>query len=224
MADKEKCIKALPFWNKLTEKEKAEVQGSLSTIDYPAGSLLHTTGECLGLIMIAEGRIRAYMMSDEGKEVTLYHLQEGDCDVLSAACVLSQITFDTEMTAEKDTRIVVLPASVLSKLKEKNIYVRSFIYEKLSARFSDVMNTMQRMLFYGVDQRVAAYLLDKSGDQNTIALTHEKIAVEINTAREVVARILRRFSKEGLLETGRGKITIHDKLGLQKIAGDLAEE
>ena len=187
--------------------------------------MLHATdGDCLGMVVVLQGSVRAYMVSEEGREITLYHINKGETDVLTASCILYQITFDTEMVVEEDSRILILPTVVLKGLKEENVYVRSYIYEVLTERFSDVMWTMQQILFYGIDQRIAAFLLDQvagngigSGQVPEIHITHEQIAREINTAREVVARIIRRFVADGLVETGRGRLRLIDLKGLRAL-------
>lgn len=222
-------LRELPFWKHLSAEEK-ERAAALSTIrEYEAGNILHAMeGDCLGLVVVLQGSVRAYMMSEEGREITLYHIREGECDVLTASCIMYQITFDTQMVIEERSRILIVPTSVLARLKEENVYVRSFIYETLTERFSDVMWTMQQILFYGIDQRIAAFLINRAEETGCegpecpeFRITHEQIAQEINTAREVVARIVRRFIDDGLVETGRGRIRITDYDGLYALAEDL---
>lgn len=246
-------LEQLPFWKNLSQEEKDRTL-SLSVIrEYEKGNILHATdGDCLGLAMVLSGSVRAYMMSEEGREITLYHIHDGEWDVLTASCIMYQITFDTQMVIEEKSRILIVPTTALARLKEENIYVRSFIYEALTERFSDVMWTIQQILFYGIDQRVAAYLVhraeeqgyslsdaggtkghaggaggtkssagDAGGDDPVIMVTHEEIAREINTAREVVARIVKHFINDGLVETGRGKVKIKDPRRIYELAGDL---
>lgn len=140
--------------------------------------------------------------------------------MLTASCILYQVTFDTQIVSEEDSRILIVPTTVLAGLKENNIYVRSYIYETLTERFSDVMWTFQQIVFYGIDQRVAAYILNQV-EKGVVRTTHEQMAKEINTAREVVARILKQFAEDDLIETGRGVITIKDRKGLMEITKDL---
>ncbi|MCR5033949.1 MAG: Crp/Fnr family transcriptional regulator [Clostridia bacterium] len=220
-------LEQLVFWDKLTDEEKERVADYAVIRDYKKDSILHAMeGDCLGLIVVLGGSVRAYMMSEEGREITLYHIREGEYDVLTASCIMYQVTFDTQMVLEEDSRILIVPTTVLAGLKQNNVYVRSFIYEVLTQRFSDVMWTFQQIVFYGIDQRVAAYLLNhaeerQAGEQADIVhATHEQIAREINTAREVVARIIKRFAEDSLLETGRGTVTIKDQKGLRRITED----
>lgn len=227
------CLEQMAFWSALSPSERERLVSSSYLRSYAQGSVIHTQdGDCLGLLYLREGDIRTSMLSEEGREITLYHIQEGDWDVLSASCVVNQITFDTHMTAARDCSILIVPASVLAGFKAQNIHVRCFIFETLSMRFSDVMWTMQQTLFMRVDQRLAGYLLDQyenagfsapqSGKNNhsstELLITHEQIAQEINTAREVVARMMRSFTSDGLVEGRRGRIIVKNPEGLRKIA------
>lgn len=216
-----RCLEKMPFWSALSSADRNRILSASYLRTYEQGSVIHTQdGDCLGLLYLREGDIRTSMLSDEGREITLYHLREGDYDVLSASCVVNQITFDTHMTAARRCSILIVPASTLSVFKASNVHVRCFIFETLSMRFSDVMWTMQQTLFMRVDQRLAAYLLEKweeNASDTELAVTHEQIAQEINTAREVVARMMRNFAADGLVEGRRGKIVIKDADGLRRI-------
>ena len=221
MTELKEQLKRLPFWEQLTDTEKNNTEAFAAIREYSKGSILHATdGDCLGMVVVLEGSVRAYMMSEEGREITLYHIRSGEYDVLSASCILYQITFDTQMVIEEDSRILIIPTTVLAGLKEKNIYVRSFIYEILTERFSDVMWTIQQILFYGIDQRIAAYLINHARN-NEVYATHEQIAREINSAREVVARIIKRFVDEGMIKTRRGKTIIIDQRQMRNLAEGL---
>ena len=218
--DMDKYLKQLPFYNRLSKQEKEDIIKFSSIKNYSKGTLIHSNeNECLGLIMLIKGSIRIYMLSDEGKEITLYNIEENDIEVLSASCVFNQITFDTELIAKEDCELLIVSVNYLSKLIEENIYVRSYVYESLADRFSDVMWSIQQILFFKIDQRIASYLIDKANKEKTLTLstTQENIALEINSAREVVTRMLKKFQKEKLIKINRKEITIIDKENLLKI-------
>ena len=207
----ESMLRDLPFWDDLTKAEQETVAGSMQKKHYPAGSVIHSREQaCLGLIFVVSGEARTFMLSEEGREITLYRLSPGDMDVLSASCVLSQITFETQLVADTDCTLYVLPAVTLSALKDENIHVRCFIFEKLGNRFSDVMHGMQRILFTRVDVRIAEYLRDtvRETGSATVHITHEQLAREINSSREVITRILKQFEKTGAIKAGRGRIEV----------------
>ena len=216
----EAAVSRLPFWQLLTEQERDTVQRSAMVRRYEKGALIHDGGsECLGLLLVLSGEIRTYLLSDEGREVTLFRLYPGELCVLSASCVISQITFDTQMTAQQETEVLIIPAGLVAALTEQNLSVRCFLYELATQRFSDVMWAMQQILFKGLDRRLAEFLLSEAArtGSDTIRMTHEQPAQHISSAREAVARMLKTFSEEGLVELKRGVITLRDKDGLRQM-------
>ena len=216
----EAAVSRLPFWQLLTEQERDTVQQSAMVRRYEKGALIHGGGsECLGLLLVLSGEIRTYLLSDEGREVTLFRLYPGELCVLSASCVISQITFDTQMTAQQETEVLIIPAGLVAALTEQNLSVRCFLYELATQRFSDVMWAMKQILFKGLDRRLAEFLLSEAArtGSDTIRMTHEQLAQHISSAREAVARMLKTFSEEGLVELKRGVITLRDKDGLRQM-------
>jgi CRP/FNR family transcriptional regulator len=211
----------LPFAEYMSAEEKKLAESSITVRSYSKGSVLYAnSGECLGFISIMKGRVRTILISPEGREVTLYRLSEGDVDVLSAFCVLSRITFRTQMVAETDCEVMMVPPSVLSQLKEDNPGVKGWIYDRLMDRFSEVMHVMEQILFSRVDQRMARFLLDRYEEtgERTITITQEQIAQGINSVREVVARTIKPLEKENILVVSRGKITIKDINALEDLS------
>lgn len=204
----------LPFWQNLTDNEKNIVRTYSVIQKYEKGKIIHSDNEkCLGMFLLISGEIRTYVISPEGREITLFKLHNNDCCVMSASCVISQLTFSSQMIAQNDCEILLISANIFSKLVQNNIYVKCYMYEVLTERFSSVMQTMQEILFMGFDQRLANFLIsetDRTGT-NEIKMTHEQIAQHINSAREVVARMLKRFSNDGIVELKRGTIIIKDK-------------
>lgn len=139
----EQMAARLPFWSLLTDREQETVRRGAVTRRYEKGALIHDGGsECLGMLLVLSGEIRTYLLSDEGREVTLYRLYPDDLCVLSASCVISQITFDTQICAQRETEVLIIPASIVAALREQNLPVRCFLYELATQRFSDVMWAM----------------------------------------------------------------------------------
>ncbi len=210
----------LSFWEHLEDVQKEYTADHAVIRYYEKGSMIYSGGSiCLGMACVLEGSIRVYLLSEEGREITLFRLEQGDPCVLSAACVISQITFDTHMEAEQDCALLVIPAAVFRQLTEENIYVKCFMYELMTERFSSVMWIMQQILFAGLDRRLAGFLVreyDRIGNPR-LRITQEQIAQQINSAREVVARMLRRFMSEGLVEMSRGVIILRDVERLRQI-------
>lgn len=218
--DRERYFESLPFWGLLAEEEKELVRSSAAFRHYEKGALVHSGGsECLGMLFLLGGQLRCYLLSDEGREVTLFRLYPGDLCVLSASCVISQITFETQLSTADDCDTLIIPAGVIAALKEQNIHVRCFFYELATQRFSDVMWSMQQILFKGLDRRLAGFLVserERTGS-DIIRMTHEQLAQHISSAREAVARMLKRFSEERLVELRRGEIILKDLQALREL-------
>lgn len=216
----ESVLERLPFWKLLTDSEKELVQQNAVIRLYKKGTRVYSSErECLGMLFVMQGEMRTYLLSEEGREVTLFRIYPNDLCVLSASCVISQISFDTQMSAQKDTEALMIPPNIMLLLKEKNLSVRCFLYELATKRFSDVMWAMQQILFKRLDQRLALFLMQESQrlGTDTIHMTHEQIAQQISSAREAVARMLKQFSEDGLVELKRGAIRLLDQKGLKAL-------
>lgn len=212
-------VPRLPFWTKLSPEEQAIVSERAVTKRFDKGQLVSSNNSaCLGIVFILEGEIRVSMTSDDGREITLYHARKNEACVSTASCVIQQLTFDTAVVAEKETTLLVVPALVCARLMKSNVHVRAFVFEKETERFSQAIWAIQLMLFKRFDQRLASYLVthfEKNGVPE-IKKTQEEIARDVNSAREVVARMLKDFSDNGLVEVKRGLIKLRDIDGLKK--------
>lgn len=211
-------LETFPFWTHLSKEEQNLLKQNTKEQKYPKGyNIHHGSEECAGLLYIKRGFLRAYILSEDGREITLYRLYEGDVCILSAACVLDAITFDVFVDTESPCEIYTVSAPILHDLAEKNIYVEAFNYRMAADRFSDVMWAMQQILFMGMDKRLAIFLVDESAKckSDEIHLTQEQIAKYMGTAREVVSRMVKYFVGEGIVESFRGGIRIVDKKKLK---------
>jgi CRP/FNR family transcriptional regulator len=210
----------LSFWDKLSSREMELFKNNIQKVKYSKGENLHSTdNECLGLLMVLSGELRVYILSEDGREVTLYRLSEGDACVLSASCILHNITFDVFIDAECDTEVLLLNISAFSQLTQGNVYVENFALRNTVDRFSDVMWAIEQILFTSFDKRLATFLLDESSKNKSsdIKLTHDQIAKYMGSAREVVSRMLKNFESLGIVKLSRGLIHIVDKDGLKKM-------
>ena len=175
--------------------------------------------DCVGVIIVKSGGLRSYILSEDGREITLYRLFSGDICILSASCIINSITFDVHIDAEMDSELLIINNAVFAKLAEENVYVENFSLKETAGRFSDVMWTVEQILFMSFDKRLAWFLLDEASrtKSDEIPLTHDQIARYIGSAREVVSRMLRYFVGEGLVEQYRGGIKIVDKKRLREM-------
>lgn len=210
----------LPFWQHLNQNEKNILINNASIIEYQSGQLIHHgKNDCVGILIIVSGKLRTYMISNEGKEITLFYLQPHNVCVLSAACILDSIDFEVLVEAKTICQIIQISSAAFLQLSKQNIYVELFSYKLATERFSDVMWAMQQLLFMSFDQRLAAYLIEASDRTNSldIKITHEQIAQDLNSAREVVSRMLKHFAKEGYVHLSRGKIHLINKQALASL-------
>lgn len=209
-----------PFWEKISGADREYICRNSHMLTYPKGRNIHNGEECSGVIFVCSGSLRLYMMSDEGKEITLYRLHRGDLCMLSASCVLDAVTFDVFVDAEEDSQCCVVSGPAFAAVSQRNPDIRIFALETAVSRFSDVMWVMQQILFMSMDKRLAIFLSDESArtGSDTIALTHGQIARYMGSAREVVSRMLKYFAGEGIVEVSRGGVTILDKKRLRDLA------
>lgn len=213
-------LQMLPFWDKLSDKEKQMlIRNSVIRSCSQEEIISGCDTSCLGMIFVIDGTLRAYILSDEGREITLFRLNKDEVCFLSASCVISQISFDTHITAQTKTDLLIIPSGTLSNVIKENIYAKCFMYEKITERFSSVMFSLEQILFMRFDTRLASFLIseyERTGKKE-IRMTHELIAQHVNSAREVVARMLKRFVSDGYIEMKRGCINIIDINGLRSL-------
>ena len=212
--------RAFPFWNLLSSEQKDNICRTSHAIKFPKGTNIHNGDECTGVILVKSGSLRVYMLSEDGKDITLYRLFPGDLCILSASCVLTTITFDVHVDAEEESDCLIVSGCAFSELCDKVPTAKIFALEATVARFSDVMWVVEQILFMSFDRRLAIFLLDESAKNgsDSIKLTHEQIARYMCSAREVVTRMLKYFSAEGIVENTRGGIRIIDKKRLRTLA------
>ncbi|MBQ1817803.1 MAG: Crp/Fnr family transcriptional regulator [Clostridia bacterium] len=220
MSDPAAYLERLPFWEHLDAGERAFALRNTGLRRAAKGSLIYSRDcACVGLVYVVSGAVRVYSLSPEGREITLLRLGEGEPCVLSAACVVDRISFDTHMETETDSVLLVLNAEAFRTITDGNIYARCFMYEQAAQSFSTVMRTMESILFDRFDSRLAGFLLEEAErtGSNALRLTQSMVAEKVNSAREVVARQLKSFAKQGFVKTERGIITVADAEGLRGI-------
>ena len=213
-------LETLPFWKELTDDQKQLLSTHIIERSFQKGDILnHGSQECTGLEMMVKGQARIFMMSPLGNEITLYRLLEQDVCVLSAACMIHSLTFTVSMEFETDAVILLIPKQILQIVSSQNCRVKDFTMELVADRFSSVMNTMHDVMFSSNEHRLAQALLTQMQLQEaaSLQLTHDTLAHELGTAREVVSRLLKQFQRDGLLQQSRGCITILDKQRLTRL-------
>lgn len=207
-------------WGKLADAQRRALEAAASPRRLEAGEQLSGAGECVGLLAVRSGRLRAYMISDTGREITLYRLFERDICLFSASCVMRGLQFDVSIEAEQPSEVLVVSPEVYKRVMEESAPLANYTNELMASRFSEVMWLVEQILWKSFDRRLAAFLLEESALESSDELrtTHERIAAHLGTAREVVTRMLRYFQSEGLVSLSRGTVRIADRQGLEALA------
>lgn len=207
-------IETQPFWEHLSLDDRQLLRDRTQQISFHAGQAIQSSERsCLGPIFVVKGIVRIYLLSEDGREATIYRLRSGEACMLSASCILSAITFDVQIDAETDCTLLVVPADLFSALMTRNLYVENFVYHNTTQRLSELVQAIERMFFLTLRQRVAAFLIDESAscDQNELSFTQEQLARAIGSAREAVSRILKQLTQTGSISVSRGGIHILNK-------------
>ena len=209
-----------PIWEQLTAEQQQRIESVIEYRTVKKGTHIQDSStECLGVVIIRTGQLRAYILSEDGREITISRLFEYDVSLLSASCVMPDLQFNVMIEAEKDSEFWSIPACLFKNLVDESLAVSNYARTLLSSNFSEVMWLMEQIMWKSFDKRLAAFLLEESNLENslTLKLTHERIANHMGTAREVVTRMLRYFQSEGMVALTRGTIQITDPKGLDTL-------
>lgn len=170
------------------------------------------------LFFLYDGRIRVSQTSDAGREIVLYRVDAGESCVLTTACMLAEEAYNAEGIAETDVTVVVLPKPVFDRLSAEEDAFRNFVFNAYSRRLIDLLRVVDDVAFGRIDVRLAERLLSLGKGLKEVRATHQDLASELGTAREVISRVLNDFQKRELIEQSRGLITLRNKAGLAAIA------
>lgn len=211
----------LPFWGKLTEEQQQRIANVIEFHQFKKDSHIHdSSADCLGLVIVRSGQLRAYILSPDGREITIGRLTEFDVSLLSASCVMPDMQFNVMIEAEKDSEFWSIPACLFKNLVDESLAVSNYSRNLLSSNFSELMWLMEQIMWKSFDKRLAAFLLEEAQLEESalLKITHEKIANHMGTAREVVTRMLRYFQSEGMVRLTRGAVELADIKRLSQLA------
>ena len=197
----------LPFWNKLTAEQQERIANVIEFRQIKKDTHIHdSSADCLGLVVVRSGQLRAYILSEDGREITISRLTQYDVSLLSASCVMPDMQFN-----------------VFKNLVDESLAVSNYSRNLLSGNFSELMWLMEQIMWKSIDKRLAAFLLEEAQleETNQLKITHEKIANHMGTAREVITRMLRYFQSEGMVKLTRGTIEIIDEEKLETLADNV---
>ena len=208
------------IWDKLTKEQQERLNKTVTNRNVKKGTIIHNGSmTCLGLILVESGQFRAYIYSEEGREVTIYRLFEMDICIFSASWVMQNIQFEITIEAEKDSTVWIIPPNILKDLMEESAPMANYMNKIMAGRLSEIMWLMEQIMWKSFDKRLAAFLLEESRVEDTdlLKITHEKIANHLGTAREVVTRMLRYFQNEAMVKLTRGTVEIIDRKKLEEL-------
>ena len=209
-----------PIWNKLNREQQQRLSDVTELQQIKKGTVIHDgSPECKGMVLVKSGQLRAYLLSEEGREITICRFFEMDICLFSASCVMPNMMFDVFIEAEKDTEIFVIPACLYQNLMDESLPLSTYSRDLITNHFSEVMWLMEQIMWKSFDRRLAAFLLEEAAveETNSLKITHERIANHMGTAREVVTRMLRYFQSEGMVKLTRGTVDITDEKKLRKL-------
>ena len=210
-----------PIWDKLSDVQRNRILDGLVCHQIGRGTVIHSGSmDCTGLLLVKSGQLRAYILSDEGREITVYRLLDRDVCLFSASCMLRSIQFDITIEAEKDTSLWVIPAELYRSIMEESAPAANYTNEVMAARFSEVMWLVEQIMWKSMDQRVAGFLLEESAIEGSrqLKLTHDSISRHLVTHREVVTRMLRYLQSEGMVRLSRGAVELLDEKRLSALS------
>lgn len=204
---REKVFNLFPLFGKAGHDVQAELfeHGNLAVI--PADQFICLEGnKCSGIPLVLEGRARVYKLSESGREITLYRVEPGDSCILTASCIMSDVEFPAFVATETEVEAIVIPPAILHRWVNQYEVWSKFLWGMLASRFAEVISLVEEVAFQRVDKRTAEYLLHSAGADGKIKKTHQDIAADIGTSREVISRILKEFEHKGLITLSRGEI------------------
>ena len=210
----------LPFWNKLQPQQQQLITEVVQFWKVPKGTHIHdSSSECLGLVMVRSGQLRAYILSEDGREITISRLFEYDVSLLSASCVMPDMQFHVMIEAEKDTELWSIPACLFKNLVDESLAVSSYANSLISGNFSELMWLMEQIMWKSFDKRLATFLLEEAEIEGSdeLKITHEVIGNHLGSPREVVTRMLRYFQSEGMVRLSRGTVELANREKLEEL-------
>lgn len=207
----------LPFWEFLSEEQKRELSQNIMIQSFSPKQILYSGNhDCFGVFVVLSGRLRVFMHSPQGRELTVFHIEESQMCALAASCILSSIRIPISIEAQEKSVVLSINSEFFSGLIESNLHVENFMYRIALEKFSDLMSCVEHIMFDSVEKRLADFLIKNSVDHE-LFITHEEIANHIGSAREVVSRMIKHFAKNGWTHAKRGYIKILNEDALERI-------
>jgi len=210
---------ALPVLQRADAALAADFQRAASLARIPAGRDVFVQGDRIEAIpLLVSGTVRVYQISESGREVTLYRFHPGESCVLTANAILTRQTFPAVATVEQEAEAILIPAETFREWVQRHDVWRDFFFDLVSHRLASVMSLVDEVAFRRLDMRVAALLQERAREEHPIRITHQEIASELGSSREVISRILEDLADRGIVRPERGSISVEDPAALRRLA------
>ena len=209
-------LQLFPFFKKLSDSYQSKLIENGEFVSLPAGAHYFEEGNsCNGIALVGSGDIRVFKRGETGREITLYHVERGETCILTASCILAQSAYPAAAIVDRHTTAVLFPGDLFRDWVARNEVIRQFVFFTLASRMGAVMTLIEELTFRKLDERLIDFLKGKLNSKQTlieIRMTHEEIAIELGSAREVISRLLKDFERRGLLKQSRGVILPQEAL------------
>jgi CRP/FNR family transcriptional regulator len=207
--------KQYPVLAELPSELRKNIAAAAQAVTVPAGAMLFDERQpCQGFPFVLAGAIRVAKVSASGRELPLYRVTPGETCIITSSCLLGNVPYNARGTTESETALVLLPQGMFIDLLAQAPF-RNFIFNLFAERMADLMRLVEEVAFRKLDQRLAALLLGKG---RVVHATHQQLADELGSVREMVSRLLKGFAEQGLVALGREQIEIRDAAGLRRLA------
>lgn len=213
---KNRAVNAFPHLMELAAADRARMLDAMNAGFYPAGTVMIEQGRrCRGAALVLSGVIRVYKISAEGREITLYRVGGGETCVLAISCLLGGVDYPVIAEVEEDAEVILLPIDLLREAMQKSEPWQRFIFAAMAEVMMKVLTVLDEVAFRSMDARLASRLLQCGADR--VEATHEQLAADIGTAREVVSRLLKELENRKLVQLRRGAVEIRNRKGLEGV-------
>ena len=213
---KKYLLQHYPILQTLPTAQLADVQASAAAMQLPAGTVVFDENQpCQGFPLLLSGNIRVIKAAANGRELQLYRVEPGESCILTSSCLLGHASYHARGVVEQDVEMVVLPPAVFKTLLSVHEPFRDYIFGLFSERLTDLMQLVSAVAFQKLDQRLAALLVSKPSPIHT---THQALADELGSVREIVSRLLKNFAEQGWVRMGREQIEVTDAAALKRLA------
>lgn len=216
-ADQQRRItQCFSFLAEVDEDFRTKFFNSATLVRIPAGHTIVSEGDnCQQLALLVSGKVRVYKLAETGREITLYRIGCGDSCVLTASCIISEDAFPAIAVTETEVEALVIPSIQAHEWMGDCKAWSSFVFSLIARRMADVITLLEKVAFRRMDERIAAYLIAMASQGAHLSITHQEIASDLGTGREVVSRILKNFERKGFIKVARSNLLIENFAGLQ---------